>query len=353
MGEQTPLPPRRGGGNPPSASKKAKPRRRFGWGRMFLLLVLLVLLAAGVYIGYLLWETKDALGDISTNDNNNGQVTVIPKEQSVRQKPTAIMLFGLDSRPKIGSLNTDVMMIAALNPNTKSAVVVSIPRDTRIDVDGYKVHKANYYYAGFYNTARKEGMDGQAADLDARNEMKILFGQLFGIPIDYTAKINFQGFSDVVNALGGIEVNVDQDMKYVDNADGTVIDLKKGFQPLDGDQALDFVRYRKSNNGATRESSDFERNTRQTEVIGAITDKLKSLEGISKLGGVIDAVGNNLSMDMPAKEIEYLMRTYFGIARSDIQFIALEGNWRSPYVYLDEAKFAEAKAALQAKLDMP
>lgn len=356
MNAQTSLPPRSGSRKAERGkAPKPKKRKKFRWGMFFLSLFLLVLLAAASFIGYLIWETKDAIGDISIDqidiDASGGQIKDVPPAQSVKEKPTAMLLFGVDSRPKLGSLNTDVLMVAAFNPNTKSAVVVSIPRDTRIDLDGYKVHKANAYYARFYQSARSEGLKGDAAELDARRELKQLFGLFFGIPIDYSAKVNFQGFSDVVDALGGIEVNVDQNMKYVDNADGTVIDLRAGLQTLNGDQALDFVRYRKSNNGETRESSDFERNTRQTEVVGALIDKMKSLGGISKLGSVIDAVGNNLSMDMPSKEIERLMVTYFGISRSDIQFIPLEGTWRSPYVYLDEAKLAEAKAALQAKLE--
>lgn len=176
-----------------------------------------------------------------------------------------------------------------------------------------------------------------------------MLGKFFGVDLKYTAVVNFKGFEDVVDALGGIEVNVDMDMRYVDNYDGTNINLKKGFQKLDGDQALDFVRYRKSNDGKNM-SSDFDRNKRESEVVAKIVDKMKSLSGITKMGEVIDAVGDNMEIDMPPKEIQNLMKTYFGISSSDVQFIPLEGVWKSPYVYLDEAKLSEARAALQAKM---
>jgi polyisoprenyl-teichoic acid--peptidoglycan teichoic acid transferase len=176
-----------------------------------------------------------------------------------------------------------------------------------------------------------------------------VMSKLFGIDIKYSAVINFQGFADVVDALGGVEVDVDMRMKYTDSADGTNIDLEEGVQVLSGDKALDFVRYRKSNNGKNM-SSDFERNARQSQVIGALTDKMKSFDGVTKIGSVIEAVGNNLTMDMPSKEIKNMMSTYLGMSREDITFIPLEGTWRSPYVYLDEAKLDEARAALQGKL---
>jgi LCP family protein required for cell wall assembly len=313
------------------------------------LLLPLAVVAGAVawYLADLYGTAKEAIRNISTEDDVKSDTVIVRTEPavSVREMPIALLVMGLDTRPKLGSLNTDVLMAAALDPEKKRAVVVTIPRDTRIDVAGYEVKKANAYYANFYSAARKK-LDTKEADLKARDEMKELFGKFFGIPIDYTAKINFQGFSDIVDALGGIEVYVDQDMKYVDRAGDTYIDLKEGLQVLNGDQALDFVRYRQSNQG-TRQSSDFERNRRQSEVLGALADRLLSLGSITKLDDVIEAVGNNLSIDMTVSEIERMIRVYFNIRRSDITFIQLEGTWRSPYVYLNEEKLEEAKAALR------
>jgi len=348
MSTQNPLPPR-------SEARRAKSgtgrKRRMKWLLWLLLPLLLIAGAAVWYVGDLYFTAKDAIRNISTISTEAeaaSDETVEYREHppvSVREMPIALLVMGLDTRPNIGSLNTDVLMAAALDPEEKRAVVVTIPRDTRIDVEGYRERKANAYYANFFTAARKE-MDAKEADQKARNEMKELFGKFFGIPIDYAVKINFQGFSDVVDALGGIEVYVDQDMKYTDVAGNTYIDLKKGQQTLNGDQALDFIRYRQSN-GGTRESSDLERNRRQSEVIGALTDRLLSLGSITKLDDVIAAVGNNVSIDMPAPEIERMIGVYFGIRRSDITFIQLQGEWRSPYIHLDEAKLEEAKAALR------
>jgi LCP family protein required for cell wall assembly len=195
----------------------------------------------------------------------------------------------------------------------------------------------------------KEKLEGDQVSAYARDETREMLSKFFDMPIDYTAVIDFQGFVDVVDALGGVNVTVDKDMRYVDTVDDTNIDLKKGEQELDGEQALGFVRYRKSNRG-TAASSDFERNERQSQVLGAIADRLKSFSSVTKVGNIMDAVGDNMRTDIPASQIENIIKTYFGINRSDIRFIPLTGEWKSPYVYLDEDKLLEAKKALAEEL---
>lgn len=308
-----------------------------------MVVILLVLIAIA---GYLYWLYKDTLGSITTDADPSVEV---PASESVKVKPVTFLLLGFDTRKETGSLNTDVMMIATFNPNTKKSTVVSIPRDSEIDLDGYRVRKANGYYAAFLSSAKKDGLEQKDAEKKAKQGMREMFGEFFDIPIDYTATINFEGFADVVDALGGIQVDVDMDMHYVDNADGTNIDLSKGVQVLNGKQALDFVRYRKSNNGKNM-SSDFDRNKRESQVLGEIADKLKSFSGVTKIGGVIKAVGDNMRMDVPSAEVQNMLKTYFGMGRDDIEFIPLTGVWKSPYVHLDEATLAEAKAALKSKL---
>lgn len=310
-----------------------------------MLTLLAVLLIIAAILGYFVWKAKQVIDVIGTDSE-----TPIPVSESVKNKSVAMVLLGLDYREKANGMNTDVMMVAAFNPSTKSATVVSIPRDSLLFLDGYGERKANANYATFFNQARKDkGLDKDAAEADAKRAMSEMMGKYFGIDAKYTAVINFQGFTDVVDALGGVEVNVDMDMKYKDSIDGTNINLKKGLQVLDGDNALDFVRYRKSNDGKNM-SSDFDRNRRESEVIAAIVDKMKSLGGIAKMSNVLDAVGDNLKIDMPSKEITNLISTYLGISSSDVEFIPLEGTWKSPYVYLDEAKLEQARAALQAKM---
>lgn len=345
MNHHVPMPPR-------STSRTAvrKPKKKgFRWGRAIFILLALIIVSLGSYAGYLYYDVwKGNLHKIAKQDDPGS--TPIPKEERANVKPVSLLLLGLDYRKELGSMNTDVMMVASFNPVSKTATVVSIPRDSDLKLEGYKRHKVNAFYAAFDSVARNDkGLEGDAAKAYARDQTREMMSKFFGIDIDYTAVIDFQGFVDVVDAIGGVHVNVDKDMRYVDNADHTNIDLKAGEQTLDGEDALGFVRYRKSNRG-TAASSDFERNERQSQVLGAIVDKIKSFGTITKIDNIMNAVGDNMRTDIPASQIEDMIKTYFGIDRSAIRFIPLEGQWISPYVILDQAKLAEAKAALAEEL---
>src|SRR5690606_39382777 len=99
------------------------------------------------------------------------------------------------------------MIVAALNPNTKKGAVIAMPRDTKITYEE-RTRKANGFYANYYTAARKNGADEVGAMRETKNHMKNLLGQFYDIPIQYAFSVNFQGFRDVVDVLGGIEVDV-------------------------------------------------------------------------------------------------------------------------------------------------
>jgi len=344
---------RRTRNNQAAPKKPKKNKKKIRWGKMLFISVGVIIVALACYVWYLYSVGDKNLTKIAKPQDDNDVTLTIPKDERAQVKPISLVLLGLDTRTETGSMNTDVMMVAAFNPITKTATVVSIPRDSDLDLDGYKKHKANAYYAAFYSKARKdETINGDKDKVAgyARDETREMLSKFFGIPINYTAVIDFHGFVDVVDALGGVKVTVDKDMRYVDTVDGTDINLRKGEQELDGEQALGFVRYRKSNRG-TAESSDFERNERQSQVLGAITDRLKSLSTVTKIEPILNAVGDNMRTDIPKEQIENIIKTYFGINRSDIRFIPLPGIWKSPYVYLDEEKLQEAKQALTEELN--
>ncbi|XID95346.1 LCP family protein [Paenibacillaceae bacterium WGS1546] len=355
MSQQTPLPSRASRASGPKASKSPKKKKKLGLVKIIFIFLAAVIVALAAYVAYLYFGSyKPNLKQIAKPEDGKGAI-VVPKEERAQVKPISMVLLGLDTREETGSMNTDVMMAAAFNPKTKTATVVTIPRDSDLNVEGYKRHKANGYYAAFYMYGKNtEKLEKDKLTGYARDETRQMLSKFFDVPLDYTAVINFKGFVDVVDALGGVKIVVDKDMRYIDSVDGTNIDLKKGEWELSGEEALGFVRYRKSNSNRgfkpTAESSDFERNERQSQVIGAIVDRLKSFSSVTKVDSLLDAVGNNLRTDIPAAQIENIIATYFGINRSDVRFIALTGTWRSPYVYLDEDKLQEAKLALKEEL---
>lgn len=320
---------------PPSRKDRGrnKPSRRFL--PVIMWLALAVFLCIGSYFAYLYFFQIDSLLDrISADDTDgNGASSVA----SVKDRPLTLLLMGLDSRPQEGSLNTDVIMVAALNPDLQAGTVVSVPRDTYIGPSmGLHGNKANAFYPNFVVN------DPGKAD----SSIKKLFGEQFGIPIDYMVTINFKGFEEIIDAVDGVTVDVDMNMRYVDDEDGTNIDLKQGVQKLSGKQALDFVRYRKSNMG-TAESSDFARNERQQKVVAELLDKLKGPTGLLKLNEIVAAIGGNLKTDMPKGQIKDTVTTYMNINKDKIQYIHLEGEWKNPYVQVSNEEWAKARNALQ------
>ncbi|MHA0855823.1 LCP family protein [Paenibacillus sp. CMAA1364] len=338
------LPPRKPtGGNKQlkvSHKKKKKKKSAFKSFLKFLLVVMiLTILAFAGYVGWVAMKVDDTI--LETGNDNP-----VAPEASAKVKPITMILLGTDYRPNTGTHLTDVMMIAAFNPDTKSATVVSLPRDTRFELDGYRVRKINAYYPTFLEAEKKSG-------ITAMDEMKTMLSKYMDIPVDYGTIINFQGFSDVVDALGGVNVNISMDMCYKDNADGTNINLTKGPAKLKGEDALGYVRYRKSSSGCkprTKESDDFSRNMRQNEVLHSLIDQMQTFSGVAKLGKVIDAVDDNMEIDMEQAQLKNVIATYWNISKDNVKFVPVTGNWKSPYVYINDEELNQAKQALQDEI---
>ncbi|WP_339250232.1 LCP family protein [Paenibacillus sp. FSL P2-0136] len=322
-----------------TAKKKArKPKKRGFFARLMrvlLIILLIAVIAALGYAGYLYWKV---------DHGGFGVDQPVAAGQSASEKPLTMLLLGTDNRPKHPSNLTDVIMVAALNPETKSATVVSLPRDTYVELGGYKKTKINAFYSRFKS---KEKTSGTLAE----DEMKKMMGKYLDIKVDYATVLDFQGFRDIVDEFGGVDVNISANMCYTDSVDGTNINLKKGEAKLNGDKALDYVRYRKSNcKPATKPSDDFERNKRQNEVLTSLISQMQSLGGVLKIGRVLDAVDDNLESDIENAQIKSLIATYWDISKESVEYVPVTGTWRSPYVYINDKELDAAKKSLQDRI---
>lgn len=142
-----------------------------------------------------------------------------------------VLVMGIDS-PINPTERTDTMMVASLNPRTGEAGVLSLPRDTRVEIPGAGVRKINAAYS----------IGGPELAVETAS-------RLLGVPVDYYVMINFDSFARIVDALGGVEITVERAMRYQDQAQGLYIDIPAGTQRLNGEQALGFVRFRADNLG--------------------------------------------------------------------------------------------------------
>lgn len=225
-------------------------------------------------------------------------------------------------------------MLATLNEKEKSVKLLSIPRDSYVYIPerGYNDKITHAHYFG-----------GVTSTIETVEN-------LLDVPVDYYAKMNFDAFMDVVEALGGIEVDVpvtftEQNSK--DQKGENAIHLEKGLQTLNGEEALALARTRKIDN-------DIERGKRQQLIMKAIMDKAVSAQAITKYSKLMEAVGDNMTTDLSFSNIQSLLA--YATAENGLQVESLtltgsDGNVDGAYVYqLDPTALEETKAILQEHL---
>ena len=188
---------------------------------------------------------------------------------------TNVLLLGIDARKGEDDSRTDTMILVSADPKLKKIVVVSIPRDTRVDIRGaedQKICAANVL--GGVDLVKKE------------------IEKLLHTDIDYYAKVNFESFEEIIDILGGITIDVEQRMYYPSPNPTDYIDLKPGVQKLNGQQALSYVRYRSYAMG------DIDRTSHQQKFMKALTEEITKPASLLKIPKMLDVIKENLETDM-------------------------------------------------------
>jgi len=221
-----------------------------------------------------------------------------------------ILLVGVDEQG--GGFNTDTMITVSIDPKTDQVVMFQLPRDT-VDVPLPPGPARNYYgdvYPGKINSFaananRPDWFPGKKDNHTAGlNGLKAILGSLYGLDIKYYVEVNFTGFKDVVNALGGVTINV-QVPVLDDNfpqSDGRRLRLfiPAGIQHMNGQSALDYARSRKS-------TSDFERAARQQRVLVSLREQLNIGEAIKNIDTLATAIGSSVKTDIPPEIVPNLL----------------------------------------------
>jgi len=209
---------------------------------------------------------------------------------------TNILVVGLDNVE--GSHRTDTIMVLHVSPSDKKLYVVAIPRDTILEVPGVGLTKINHAYAfGGINLTRKA------------------LQKFFGINIPFTVAINIDGLAKVIDTLGGLTINVEKRMYYVDYAGGLYVDLYPGLQHLNGRQALGYVRFRHDTTG------DIGRILRQQKFMRALASKIVAKKDVLSAPRVITSLLSNINTNMGVRQILGLslsMRQSFDIGNIEM-----------------------------------
>jgi LCP family protein required for cell wall assembly len=202
---------------------------------------------------------------------------------------------------------SDSMLLLRFNPQTQQLVVLSLPRDTRTYVRGQltKLNEANRY-------------GGPALAAESVSDL------LGGVGIDRYVRINVQGVEKLIDALGGVTVNVPNDMKYTDESQHLYINLKAGEQKLDGDKALQFLRYRYDAQG------DIGRIQRQQMFMRALAEQTLNPATITRLPKILSVIQENVDTNLAVEELLALVGYGSQINRSNVQLLMLPGTFSRP-----------------------
>jgi LCP family protein required for cell wall assembly len=255
------------------------------------LAVFLALLSSGIGVALRLQQViQPHSSDIKENfhyDQTSGSVS--------------ILLVGVDYTE--GSRRADSIAVATINIDTKKIKVLSIPRDTRVQIPGHGWQKINHAYA----------FGGK--DLLYKTIVNYL-----GIPIDYFLILNYDTFPALIDLVDGIDIFVEKRLHYVDRAGGLYIDIPAGQQHLDGKRALHYVRFRNDAQG------DIGRVKRQQRFMAALLEKVKKPEMLLRLPQIIEETIRNIETNMNTTQALQLASYLKDVSVTDLVAITLPGN---------------------------
>lgn len=275
-------------------------------------------------------------------------VVTVPYEE---KKAISFVIVGVDTRKNIGMLNTDVLVVAVANPVTQKLTMVSLPRDTRVEIPGYPgYHKVNEVFALGENKRKEAELNKKPVTENGMTFLKKTLEHMLGIPIEHYVELDFEGFTAVIDNIGGVKVEVDRDLVYELPKAGVYRNLKKGTQVLNGEQALGFVRHRIDRRGEAYNSSDFDRNRRQQQVIRAVVDKVVSIDGISKLTTILDTMSKHIRTDLSPDQIKGLALDFASISSDKMVSLDNGAVWKSPYSLWPQKNMRDVRETLKAEM---
>lgn len=300
--------------------------------------MLIAFFAVFSYGAYLYIKADSALSEAYEDE---GRVKSDLREDYVDPKfdNVSILIMGVDENELRQSRDdvarTDALILATLNREDQSVKLLSIPRDSYVYIPEVGYHdKINHAHAfgGTYTTIET-------------------IENLLDIPVDYYVKLNFHAFVEVIDAIGGVEVEVPYEFKESNSNDKRdSIHLHPGVQTLNGEEALALARTRKLDN-------DVERGKRQLEIINAVIDKATSVSSVLKFDEIIDAVGNNMTTNLTFSEMKSFISYAAQGTDLKVEKLSLEGYDYKPgsvyYYQLDEVALEETKNKLRAHLELP
>ena len=230
------------------------------------------------------------------------------------EKRINILLMGCDEIKY--SKHSDVIMLLSYEPKTKFLDVLSVPRDTKVMTGGgdtrYHWHKINEIYAeGFH--PNKNPHEGSIA-------LKDIISKILNIDIPFYFQLDYNSFRDVINVIGGVEIDIEKNMDYDDNWGNLHIHFKPGRQKLSGQKALEYIRFRDKVLG------DVGRIARQHRFMNALSNQIKSPVTVLRIPGIVKAIRDNSWTNMSLQDMLAFIFELRDMTQRDLRVQNLPGT---------------------------
>ncbi|WP_299446150.1 LCP family protein [uncultured Phascolarctobacterium sp.] len=224
-----------------------------------------------------------------------------------------IVVLGVDERAEEHDVGrSDTLFVVMFDTQKKSVSLLSVPRDTRVRIKGHGWDKINHAYA-----------------YGGRELTQKTVEELLGLHINNYVMVDFKGFTGLVDAIGGVDIDVEKDMYYHDTWDGFTVDLKKGKQHLDGKTAIQYVRYRD-------EEGDIGRIRRQQHFMMAVYERISSANMLLHVPGLAKQLSSMVKTDLPLSDLVDIGRALHAMVKT--QGLAMATVPGEP-VYIDDISY--------------
>lgn len=248
--------------------------------------------------------------------HNGGLISTDQFPEPKNGERVNVLVMGLDSvieadgtvvkTQEFEHRRSDVMMLVSADPVTKKVSIISIPRDTRVQIPGHGMDKINAAHA----------YGGPALAMQTVEDF-------LGVPVHYYVRTSFDGLAKLVDLIGGVEYTVEKPMKYSDPAQGLFINLQPGKQILDGSKAVQYVRYRS-------DSDDITRIGRQQKFLRAVINQTLSIGNVLRIPGIVSEMTKYIDTNLDAGDILRYAKLAVGLNDSDLAMDTIPGT--GPYI---------------------
>lgn len=312
-------------------AERARQRRR---GRMIkrgVLGGLVAVLLVGV-VGVGAWFVR-VTGNLSGNGALGAGIRMILNDSDVAREPFYILLLGTDGRPGEEIYRSDSIILARIDPTEKKAALISIPRDTMVVYKG-ETMKIN----ATHSIDGPEGVVRTVNELCFGGEQKI----------SHYAEINFEGMEQLIDAVGGIDLEATEE---VDDPEHLDIKIEKGYQHMDGATALAYARCR-----YTYADGDYTRMRHQRQVLGALASKILNDLDPSSVMGTVESISNVVMTTLSVQDIISVATAMRGMDVANDMYVANVPSYADEttyvngvsYVFVYEDELAEMMALVDA-----